>query len=346
VCGSSLRPRWVVFCLLLLYGAAAASAQGEPLQASRHGETLALIPLASSARLELPGGRTLQVALPERATVYSFAALDDGWMAAGTFPDPATGIQRLFLLQGDDRSARRLDEPPGQEGSLRRGPVLLVDDGRLAGLAWLEGDANTALSVRSAAWTGRRWQPAQRVSHPGPGSQLALSGAALDDGSWLLAWSAFDGTADEIVWSRRVGGDWLPVRRVSARNLVPDIVPAVTATPGGGALLAWSRYDGHGYQLRIARFERGEWRGERAAGPSGSLFPVFLGEPDRPRLLYLDAYPHGWSVLDLDPAGGVRAKASVSSPLDRPVVSFEAGEVRMRWPGQKAAATTRLEKVP
>ena len=347
MCGSLFRPPWVVFCLLLLYGAAAAFAQGEPLQTSRNGETLALIPLEDSARVELPGGRTLRVPLPERATLYSVAALDDGWIAAGTFPDSANGGQRLFLLQGDDRSARPLAGPAGQEGSLRRAPVLLVDGGRLAGLAWLEGDNITSLSVRSAAWTGRRWQPTQQVSHPGPGSQMALSGAVLDDGSWLLAWSAFDGTADEIVWSRRVGGDWLPVRRVSERNLVPDIVPALTATPGGGALLAWSRYDGHGYRLRIARLEHGEWRGERAAGPSGSLFPVFLGEPDHPRLLYMDAYPRGWSVLDLDPAGRVRAKAKVSSPLDRPVVSFEAGgEVRMRWPAQKGAAAARLEKIP
>jgi len=341
VCGSVL----LALCLLL-YGAAGVSAQEEPLQASRHGEALALIPSGESARIELPGGRTLQATLPERATVSSFAALDGGWIAAGSFPDAATGRTRLFLLRGNDASFRPLAEPPGQEGSIRRRPVLLVDNGRLAGLAWLEGDGETSLSVRSAAWTDGRWQAPQRVSFPGPGSQMALSGAVLDDGSWLLAWSAFDGTADEIVWSRRAGGAWLPVRRVSARNSVPDIVPAVTATPGGGALLAWSRYDGHGYQLRIARLERGEWRDEHAAGPSGSLFPVFLGEADHPRLLYMDAYPRAWSVLDLDAEGRVRAKASVSSSFDRPVVSFANGEVRMRWPDQKAAAAARLEKVP
>ena len=346
MCGPLLSPRWVVFCLLLVYGAAAAFAQGDPLQASRNGETLALIPLESSARLELPGGRTLTVALPERATVYSVVLLESGWIAAGTFPDAAGGGQRLFLLQGDGEGARPLAEPTGPVGSLRRGPVLLVEDGRLAGLAWLEGDGITSLSVRSAAWTGRRWQATQQVSHPGPGSQLALAGAVLDDGSWLLAWSAFDGTADEIVWSRRVGGEWLPVRRVSARNLVPDIVPALTATAGGGALLAWSRYNGRSYQLHLARFERGEWRKEKAAGPAGSFFPVFLGEPDHPRLLYMDAHPRAWSVLDLDPTGRVKGRTQLSSPLERPIVSFEGDEVRMRWPNQKATAEARLERIP
>jgi hypothetical protein len=346
VCASLPRPRWVVLCLLLFYGAAAAFAQGEPLQASRNGETLALIPQEGSARLELPGGRTFEVSLPERAAVSSFAALDGGWMAAGSFPDPATGGRRLFLLRGDDRGARPLAEPAGQQATERRGPVLLVDGGRLAGLAWLEGDAGAPLAVRAAAWTGRRWQAPQRVSLPGPGSQLALAGAVLADGSWLLAWSAFDGTADEIVWSRRLGGQWLPVRRVSAPNSVPDIVPAVMATADGGALLAWSRFDGHGYQLRLARFARGEWQAERAAAPSGSLYPVFLGEPDHPRLLYMDAYPRAWSVLDLDAGGGMRAQASVASPWDRPIVSFDGGEVRLRWPLAQHEATAPWKKTP
>jgi hypothetical protein len=340
--GLSLRPLGAILCLLL-YGSLAASAQEDPVQAAR--EDLVLIPQGSSARLELPGGRSLAVDLPERGVVSSLVATDGGWVAAGSFPDG--GRQRLFLLTGDDKGFRSLPEPPGQQGQERRGPVLLVDGGRLAGLAWLEGDGDRSLAVRAAAWNGRRWLTAQQVSHPGPGSQLALTGAVLGDGSWLLAWSAFDGTADEIVWSRRVGKEWLPVSRVSTPNAVPDITPAVTATAGDGALLAWSRYDGHGYQLRMARFERGEWRDERAAAASGSLYPTFLGGPDRPRLLYLEASPRGWSVLDLDGAGRVMAKASVSSSsADRPVVSFASGGVRMRWPAAKREGMATLEKVP
>jgi hypothetical protein len=286
----------------------------------------------------------LRLSLPERAEVSSFAALDGGWIAAGSYPAPAGG-RRLFLLRGNDKAARPLAEPPGQEGAERRGPVLLVDDGRLAGLAWLEGDGAQALSVRAAAWTKGRWQAPQQVSWPGPGSQLALAGAVLDDGSWLLAWSAFDGEDDEIVWSLRLGEAWLPVRRLSPGNAVPDITPAVTATRGG-ALLAWSRYDGRGYQLRISRFERGDWRGEHAAGPSGSLYPSFLGGPEGVRLLYLDAWPRAWTVIALDGAGRVAAKASVPSSLDRPVVTFEGEKARMRWPAESRDAAARLETVP
>lgn len=345
--GSFLRPLSGLVCLLL-YGTAALFAQEtaqDPLQVLRNGETLALVPAEDSARLELPGGRLLRLDLPDRTDLSTLALLDAGWMTAGSAPN-ATGGRSLVLFRGNDKRSQPLAEPPGQEGAIRQSPVLLVDGGRLAGLAWLEGDGPRSLSVRAAAWTGQgwgqNWGSTQQVSHPGPGSQLALTGAVLDDGSWLLAWSAFDGTADEIVWSRRVGESWLPVSRLSAANAVPDITPALTATPGGGALVAWSRYDGQGYQLRVARFDRGEWQGERAAASSGSLYPAFVGS----RLLYMEAEPRAWSVLDLDAQGRSKARASVPSALGRPVLGFTKGEVRMRWPIQKQQAAARLDRIP
>jgi hypothetical protein len=332
-------------CCLLLYGAAAVSAQDEPLQAWRNGEVLALVPGPAGARLELPGGRSLALSLPERAEVSSFAALDNGWILAGSFRD-VSGRQRLFLLKGNDQRATTLAEPPGQEGRRRRDPELLIDNGRLAGLAWLEGDGERDLSVRSAVWNGKSWGTSERVSYPGPGSQLALTSAVLGDGSWLLAWSAFDGQDDEIVWSLRSGSAWLPVRRLSAGNAVPDITPAVTATAGNGALIAWSRFDGKDYQLRTARFARGEWSGERPAGPSGSLYPAFLGASGSPRLLYMDAWPRAWTVLDLDAEGKTLAKATVPSSQDRPIVTFQKnGGVRMRWPSLKGEVKAAWEKV-
>ena len=343
-------------CLLLCF-AVAASGQDEPLQAFRDREALTLLPAAGGARIELSSGKSLQVALPERAEISAFASVDGtggmtGWVAAGSAAD-ADGRRRLFVVRGDDRASRPMPEPPGQEGRERRGPALLVDGGRLAGIAWLEGDDDRSLSVRAAAWTGTRWQAPERVSFPGPGSQLALAGAVLTDGSWLLAWSAFDGQDDEIVWSLHTGGAWQPVKRVYPNNAVPDITPALAATADGGALLAWSRFDGRGYQLRLAHFDRagdGRWSGEHAAGPSGSLYPAFLGGVGggtAPRLLYLDAAaPRSWSVLDLDTAGRVKAKASVASTLERPVVSFAGGQVRMRWPAAKRSAAATLEALP
>src|SRR4051794_10404458 len=96
--GSSVRPLGGVLCLLFFYGSlAAAVAQEDPVQAAHEG--LVLIPQGTSARLELPGGGTLSLRLPERAEVSSLAATDGGWVAAGSFPD-AAGRPRPFLLAG------------------------------------------------------------------------------------------------------------------------------------------------------------------------------------------------------------------------------------------------------
>src|SRR4029077_525859 len=93
---SPVRP-FGLCVLLSLAGCAgfarAASGQDEPLQAFRGRDVLTLLPAAGGARIELPSGAALRVALPERAEVSAFAAVDsgnggDGWVAAGSAPDP------------------------------------------------------------------------------------------------------------------------------------------------------------------------------------------------------------------------------------------------------------------
>jgi hypothetical protein len=331
-------------CLFSL--APAIRCQDEPLQSSRDGERWVLTAAGGTAVLETSEGRSLRLALPEKATVASLAALDGGWVAAGSFQDGES--RALFLLKGDVTGSRPLPAPPRQEGLLRLGPVLLADgDGRLAGMAWLEGDGLRTLGVRAAAWDGERWEVPVRIAPPGPGSQLALSGAALADGSWLLAWSAFDGADDEILWSLRApDGTWSKARRVSTDNTVPDITPAVTAA-GGGALIAWSRFDGEGYSVHVARLTGGGWRDERAVAATGSVHPSFEGSAGRPLLLFRSVVPQAWSVLQLDPAGRTLARATVPSSLGRPVlVTDAAGDMRLRWPAAAREVAVSFEKMP
>jgi hypothetical protein len=334
--------------LLLLAGTAVVHAQTDPLQADGMVLTVAGI-AGDTARLELSGGRTLKVSLPSRGDISALAAVGSReWIAAGSVPDE-TG-RRLFLLTGDGSGSRPLPPPAGQQGVERRSPVLLIEDGTLAGLAWLEGDNDTSLSVRAAAWNGHAWQEVETVSAPGPGSQVGLTGGVLADGSWLLAWSAVDGEDDEIVWSRRRGDGWTPVRPVSGNNHVPDVTPALTPA-GSGALLAWSRYDGEGYRLRTARFdsiEGGAWRDERPAAPVHTMQPSFVREGDHTWLVYLSARPRSWSVLELSAAGRPLRRAAALSALDeRPVVGESAdGGLRLRWPSAKWQAAASWEKVP
>jgi len=358
----------------VLTGAAVLPAQQisrpDPLQAAAAAGGLVLTHEDARARLELPGGKTLLVPLPAGAELSSLSALSGGrWAAAGSVP-AAEGGRRLLLLRGDAAGFRPLASPPHQTGRERQGPVLLVRGGALAGLAWLEGDGGQSLAVRAARLRDGRWTAPDTVAPPGPGSQLALAGAVLADGSWLLAWSAFDGNDDEILWSRRAAGTvganarWTAPRRAADDNRVPDITPALTAA-GDGALLSWSRYDGNDYRLVMARLGAGSgpqaaakpaaagaaqgviasggsggaWSAPETVGPAGSLYPAFstsAADGSRTKLLYFTVQPRAWSLLELDASGKALRRAEMPAPSsDRPVVTGGArGEVRFRWPGR------------
>jgi acyl-CoA thioesterase-1 len=274
---------------------------------------------SGEARLDLPSGKQVALTLPPGARLESAAAIAGGWIAAGTVPDAAGRGSELLLLAGRATGAATaqttaLAPPGGRIGRLLAEPLPLVDGGRLAGLAWLEGDDPRALGVRYAAWNGGAWSAPRTISEPGQGSQLALVAARLSGGSWLLAWSAFDGHDDEIVWSRGSNGAWTPPRRLTD-NRVPDITPALVAA-GRGALIAWSQLAGDGYRLLVARFLDGSWSEPEVVAPGGSLYPSFEPSPGagRFRLLYRTAQPRGWAALELDAAGRPRRQAESADP--------------------------------
>ena len=332
VSGSSSRPLAFV-CLLILF-AGTVHSQTDSLQAGGlvlHGD-----------RLEMPGGRSVRVELPRRGEVSALAELDRRWTLAGS-AQGEDGRRTLFLLSSEGA----LPAPSGQEGAQRQGAVFFVEDGALQGMAWLEGDGERSLAVRAAEWNGHAWKTVEPVSRSGPGSQIALAGAVLSDGSWLLAWSAYDGEDHEIVWARRTAQGWSPARPVSKANAVPDITPALTAT-GTGALLAWSRYDGESYRLQLARFEAGSgkdgsWKDERPIAPSGTFHPSFQGL----YLLHQTAVPRSWSVLELAPSGKVlRRSEALSALTERPVLSEGEDGLRLRWPGSRWEAPARWERKP
>lgn len=356
--GSAVRPWLGAVCLFVAAAGApavvSAASSGhllaDPLQADLGGRGAVLYATADGARVELtPDGTQSDLPRPRDAAAgsvdySSLALVDVGWAAAGGY-QADDGHTRLVVQRGGAAAVRSLPEPPGQHGRLRVGPVLLVDGGRLAGLAWLEGDDYRSLAVLAAPWDGAGWGAVERVAPPGPGSQVALTGAVLADGSWMLAWSAYDGGDDEIVWARRVAGSWLPSARLSPDNGVPDVTPALVATRDG-ALIAWSRYDGDQYRLRLARFDGEAWRDDRWVGPTASLFPSFSGDPGQPRLLYRDARAGVWSLLELDPRGEERARRSTAPEASRlrPVVAGEGESVRLLWPGLGVAAQLRAER--
>lgn len=288
---------------------------------------LAGLPAASAAP---------RAAAPERPAesveVHARAALGpDDWLAAGTRDGSA-----LIVLRGGEGAIRRVPAPEAG-GSVVASPTPLAAGDELLGLAWLAGGDPRGLEVRFAAWTGgglpgdgagvSEWGEPETVAGPAAGSQTALAGTVLGDGSVLLVWAAYDGEDDEIVWSLRSGGRWSEPARLAGDNAVPDILPAVAPLGGSsdrGAVVAWNRYDGREYRVVLSRWTAGGWSEPVPAGPPGSLYPELRPADDGAELRYEDARRGEWMALRLDGRGRiadpapVRVEGPVTFPDRRP----------------------------
>jgi hypothetical protein len=298
------------------------------LLAAGDGEApLRLVVDGAGARVTGDGAGEARLALPAGGTVDAFAATRGGWLAAGSVP--ATGGRELALWSADAAGPiAALPPPPARAGAVRAFPVPLLHDGELVGLAWLEGEAADRFGVRASGWDGTAWSLPVAVAAPGKGSQLGLAGAVLADGSWLLAWSAFDGNDDEVVWSRRRGTRWSEPRPVAAANEVPDVTPALRPD-GDGALLVWSRYDGNDYRLALARFAAGRWQPAEWAAGAGSILPRWEGET----LTFRDAMAGAWAAARVDAADRLRVEATTAAPAEpRPVAARQGGALRLLFP--------------
>ncbi len=327
--------------LLSLLACPAAGSGGSVQPAG--GPGLTLTPYSDGARIETADGRVRAVALPADAGLVGAAGLEDGWIAAGFRHRPEG--RTLLLVAETGGSVKQLPAPGDARPRPRSSPALLVDGGRLAGLAWLEGEGLHSLGVRVARWQAGAWSPAEVISPPARGSQLALRGTVLADGAWLLVWTAFDGGDDEVFWTVGRDGLWSPPERLHADNRVPDILPDV-APAGDGALAAWSRYDGNDYRLALAVYRGGAWAEVIVPSAAGASDPGFVAG-GLPILLYRSAAPRAWNALELTLDGRpLRRAAAVTDGAARPALVAGAGRLTLRWPLAAQQVSTPWEPLP
>jgi len=318
---------------------------GDLVQATTDG-SLYLLGRGENARLGVVGSDEQELELPAGARIYDLAVTIDGWVATGSLPS----ADDFDLLVLQDREGQRdlLAPPADRRGRYRVQAVALVDDGHLAGVAWIEGDQQDVFEVRAAVWDGANFGPPEVVSPVGPGAQLALEGAVLDDGSWLLVWAAVDGEDDEILWSVRRQESWSTPSRLHRDNSVPDITPALVAIDGG-ALVAWSWFDGNDYRLRQARFDGESWGEPEVFGERGSLEPGYTVHGESLRLLYQTIAPPTWTVVELDRTGTKTRRAVWKGDIvERPLVlAGDEVEAGLQWPpGAEGLDGERQQAVP
>jgi hypothetical protein len=286
------------------------------------------------------GRRSFRIRRGER--LLAFAELDSGWLASGV-ELRRDGLD-LSLVADLGRGIRRLSVPGSRPGSLRTGPTPLVEGGRLAGIAWLEGEDLRRFAVRAAGFESGGFSEPVTLSPPRDGSQSGLTGAVLADGTRLLVWARFDGRDDELYWAMlRPGGEWTAPRRVAPGNSVPDVTPTLLAH-GDGALLAWSRLRGE-YEVVTARFDGSGWSAPRSLGIRGTVTPAFRRQAEADYLLVRNAWPGGWTAFRLDAAGRpVDFAAVVEESRDSPVLRSVPGVgLAFEWASRDEPSPLRWE---
>lgn len=333
--------------ILLPFGLVAVHLLGSPLLAAAP-EYEVLQPVAShsnlvlettrgKARVERQGAAPQRVALHADELLTTIAETRGGWTAAGVREeDSAT---KIIVFNRSNQGTRRLSTPALQRHPLQLRPTLAVQGGELDGLAWLEGPDLASLSVRAASRAQGEWRDVTVVAPPARGSQTGLVLTVLENGDWLMAWSAFDGSDDEILWSIGQQENWSVPRRLGKANSVPDIQPALVSTPSG-ALLTWSRLIDGQYQLMLSRFQTNGWSRPQVIGPPGSLAPGFTMRGNQLLLLYRHAWPQGWAVTELSADGSAHRLAVVSEGASsRPILVDSSGEnVELRWANRRRQA--------
>lgn len=335
--------RYAPFGLVLLHLAAGVSAaelsETELHQPTESRSNLVLEASLGEAMVEQEGARPRRVSVRRNELLTTIAETRNGWTAAG-IEESRTGTE-LIIINRSSSGTRRLATPPSKRHDLRLRPTLMVSGEEMNGLAWLEGPHLMSLSVRTSVHSQGEWDEVSIVAPPAKGSQTGLVATELPDGTWLLAWSAFDGQDDDIMWSRGRNGRWSAAHRVSQNNSVPDVMPTLVATDNG-ALLAWSRMIDGQYQILLSRFDGGSWSTAQPIAPPGSLEPRFAVRNGGLHLLFHHAWPAAWTVADLTPTGRIQRIAILAEDQpSRPVlVDSSNRSVELRWPDQGRRSLT------
>ena len=296
----------------------------------------------SRAWLLRPNGQKLRLPLRRGELIEDLVEFDNGWAATG---GRAIGRRReLAVIVDGAAGVERLRPIPGQAGDLRVRPVPLASAGGFEGLAWLEGDSPADYEVRVAEWTGAVWGPAEIISPSRRGGQAGLAGTVLDDGRWLLVWTASDSRGSELHWSVRTSGRWSPPRRLASPHRVPDVTPSLLRVPGG-ALLVWARRQATGYGLQAMRFADG-WSAPRRLGADNAWSPRFAELAEVGRFL-VHRSAAGWTTLELDANGRELRRVEIEDERRaRPVLTAAGGLLALRWERGGKARQLRWEGTP
>ena len=283
-----------------------------------------------TAYLERLDGQRNALPLRRDEVLTTLTELAGGWIAAGTKEDGRSGDLVLISIEGSQ--ATRLLPPEGEGSTFRLRPTILLRDRVLQGLSWLEGPDIRSMAIHLALKDQEGWSDTVEVPRRSGRGQTGLTAVSLADGTSLLVWAEFDGTDDDLFFSRLAGNSLSAPRRIVANNAVPDITPSLIATDDD-VLLAWGQLEDGDYRIKISRFEGDSWSSPRTFGPAGAQRPEFRRSGENLNMIYRQAWPRRWIVAELGFDGRSERRAGVIENLpDPPVIGrVDAQGIELKW---------------
>lgn len=154
-------------------------------------------------------------------------------------------------------------------------PSIAIDNQDRLWVAWQAShtETNEEIYVRSKP-AGGSWEPAMRITDRTSADQ---DPSIVVDGSNVphLAWRSNEPGNWEAVYTRYVGGTWVPIENVSASSLGSHF-PRLAADNGGNVVMAWEEETGSDeFRTAVRRWNSGSWGPRTFASIAGvkALYP-------------------------------------------------------------------------
>jgi lysophospholipase L1-like esterase len=318
-------PLWLILILVgfLLAGAAAYQAEGQTDQPSSAAELAALF----KALRELG-----QDSLPESASLPSVSKNRFGqtWVV---WEEWATGDSRLRLARFEEGRVASIQSVGCRVGS-DISPRLALDSLNLPWIIWINYlDREYRVFVQELS-SGLMWRldAANSASITSPRLIFDRSGHA-----WAF-WNETNPENGVIVYRLFSQGLWSPRQILRPKAGYPALNPDATSDSQGFIWLTWASYDGHDYELYLARWNGQAWEREirLTDNQENDVFPaISRGSNGSPIIAWMRSSENGHQVILASlKEGRPESEFAISPPASQmtaPRLLESRGEMNVVW---------------
>ncbi|MBM3284904.1 MAG: hypothetical protein FJY81_03445, partial [Candidatus Aminicenantes bacterium] len=255
-------------------------------------------------------------------------------------PEP----NRIKLTRFKDGRVSLLQDLAGPAG-FNMTPRLAFDSTHAPWVIWMNYlNGNHRVFVQDLS-SGRLWQLNSGHSASVASPQLVFDGEGNAWAFWNETWP------DNGVIAYRVFNQsfWSPQQNFRPENGYPALNPDAAVDHTGTLWVAWASYDGHDYELFLARRTRNGWEKEARITDNleNDVFPaLFMGKEGPPLVAWTQSTEYGHQVCAAPLGRGfLKGATAISSPAPSmavPRLFKDRGETHVVW---KSSGALRLRRI-